>query len=68
MPIYEYQCSECQHITEELRSFSDESLNESRSACPNCNTVMSKVVSAVHGLVKGSKTPVKMSQHRLQGK
>lgn len=33
MPIYEYQCVECQHIEEVIQKVSDDPLLE----CPSCN-------------------------------
>lgn len=32
MPLYEYECRECQHSLEEIQSFSDEPL----TICPKC--------------------------------
>jgi putative FmdB family regulatory protein len=33
MPIYEYQCSECEHIEEVIQKISDEPL----TVCPSCH-------------------------------
>ncbi len=43
MPIYEYQCAECEHVEEVIQKISDEPL----SVCPACNKpALRKKVSA----------------------
>jgi len=43
MPIYEYQCAECEHVEEVIQKVSDEPL----SVCPACNKpALKKKVSA----------------------
>jgi len=43
MPIYEYQCVECEHIEEVIQKVSDDPL----SVCPACNkTALKKNVTA----------------------
>lgn len=51
MPIYEYQCSACQHRLEKLQKISDEPLQE----CPNCKqSTLEKLISAAGFQLKGS--------------
>ena len=51
MPIYEYQCRECEHKMEALRNISDEPLLD----CPACGKpALNKLVSAASFRLKGS--------------
>lgn len=51
MPIYEYQCSRCNHRLEALQKFSDAPLKE----CPGCGKLeLNKLVSAASFRLKGS--------------
>ncbi|PCH58371.1 MAG: transcriptional regulator [SAR86 cluster bacterium] len=51
MPIYEYQCRQCQHRLEALQKFSDSVLTQ----CPACDqTALEKLVSAPSFRLKGS--------------
>ncbi|QPM67534.1 FmdB family zinc ribbon protein [Atribacter laminatus] len=51
MPIYEYQCTECGNVFEELQSFSDKPITQ----CPLCKGRVRKLVSKGVGLsFKGS--------------
>ncbi|NLJ48233.1 MAG: FmdB family transcriptional regulator [Candidatus Atribacteria bacterium] len=51
MPIYEYQCTECGNVFEELQSFSDKPITQ----CPICKGRVRKLVSKGVGLsFKGS--------------
>lgn len=51
MPIYEYQCEECQHRIEKLMKLSD----EAPVICPKCNKpALKKMVSAAAFRLKGS--------------
>ncbi|MDD3714319.1 MAG: zinc ribbon domain-containing protein [Atribacterota bacterium] len=51
MPIYEYQCTECRNVFEELQSFSDKPITQ----CPICKGRVRKLVSKGVGLsFKGS--------------
>jgi len=51
MPIYEYQCTECEYKMEALRKISDEPLLD----CPACGKpALKKLVSAASFRLKGS--------------
>ncbi len=51
MPIYEYQCNECDHKLEALQKMSDEPLQE----CPDCGKQsLRKLVSAAAFRLSGS--------------
>ena len=51
MPIYEYQCSKCEHAFDELQKMDDEPLTD----CPECNkAALVKLVSAPSFRLKGS--------------
>lgn len=51
MPIYEYQCDDCDHKLEALQKMSDEPLEE----CPTCGKPsLRKLVSAAAFRLKGS--------------
>ncbi|MES2663468.1 MAG: zinc ribbon domain-containing protein [Pseudomonadota bacterium] len=51
MPIYEYQCTQCQHQFESLQKMSDPELTD----CPKCNqlNVLKKLISAAAFRLKG---------------
>ncbi|MDY6850886.1 MAG: zinc ribbon domain-containing protein [Thermodesulfobacteriota bacterium] len=50
MPIYEYQCKDCGHQSEELRKMSDPPLKK----CPNCGGRLQKLMSLNTFHLKGS--------------
>ena len=51
MPIYEYQCTNCEHTLEALQQFSDDPLTD----CPVCNeSKLKKLISATSFRLKGS--------------
>lgn len=51
MPIYEYQCTACNHALEALQKMSDAPLTE----CPQCGqSTLQKLVSAASFQLKGS--------------
>jgi putative FmdB family regulatory protein len=50
MPIYEYQCVACGHITEAWQKFSDAPL----STCPACGGALTKLISNCAFHLKGS--------------
>ena len=50
MPLYEYQCSRCQHRFEKLQRFSD----PPASSCPACGGPVSQVLSPPAIQFKGS--------------
>jgi len=51
MPIYEYQCTQCEHKLETLQRFSDAPL----VTCPSCGKdALTKLVSAAGFQLKGS--------------
>jgi putative FmdB family regulatory protein len=51
MPIYEYQCSKCNHQLEVIQKMSDEPLTE----CPECHqSTLTKLISAAGFQLKGS--------------
>jgi putative FmdB family regulatory protein len=50
MPIYEYQCDQCEHKLQILQKISEEPLKE----CPECNeTALKKLISAASFRLKG---------------
>ncbi|MBN2809545.1 MAG: zinc ribbon domain-containing protein [Deltaproteobacteria bacterium] len=49
MPIYEYQCEECEHTFDMLRKITDEPLKE----CPECGGPVNKLVSSTSFILKG---------------
>ncbi len=50
MPIYEYQCGECEHVFDALQKMSDEPLTD----CPDCGqSELRKLVSAPNFRLKG---------------
>ena len=50
MPLYEYECEECEHRFERIRKFSDEPL----STCPVCSGPVRKLASAPAIQFKGT--------------
>jgi len=50
MPIYEYRCSQCEKIIEEMQKFSDPPLTE----CPHCKGSLSRLLSRTSFQLKGS--------------
>jgi len=50
MPIYEYQCDECERVTEALQKLNDPPLSE----CPHCGGKLRKLLSAPSFQFKGS--------------
>ena len=51
MPIYEYQCDDCEHKLESLQKISDEPLKD----CPECGEPgLRKLISAVAFRLKGA--------------
>jgi len=51
MPIYEYKCTKCGHIFEELRSMAD----GEGATCPKCGAPAKKIFSGSVGFIfKGS--------------
>lgn len=51
MPIYEYQCSKCNHHLEVIQKMSDDALKE----CPECHQpCLTKLVSAAGFQLKGT--------------
>ena len=50
MPIYEYKCSKCGHITEMWQKFSDQPLGE----CEICDGSVKKIISQNTFHLKGS--------------
>lgn len=49
MPIYEYQCEECEHSFEILQKITAEPLQE----CPECGGAVHKLVSSTSFILKG---------------
>jgi putative FmdB family regulatory protein len=45
MPIYEYQCTNCNAVSEQLRSISERALD---TACPVCGAVAYRVMSSAN--------------------
>ena len=59
MPIYEYQCSICKKIEEELNS----SIQTQHSiGCLTCLQPMNRIISAPQGKVSGSTAPSRIRQ------
>jgi putative FmdB family regulatory protein len=50
MPLYEFRCSACDRVFEELRRAGD----ESAAACPDCGRPASRIVSLSAFALKGS--------------
>ncbi len=50
MPIYEYQCKQCQHRFEKIQKFSDKHVNK----CPECGGPIEQLISAPAVQFKGS--------------
>lgn len=50
MPIYEYQCDDCERVTEALQKVDDPPLGE----CPHCGGALRKLISAPAFQFKGS--------------
>ena len=50
MPTYQYECTSCGHQFEQIQSFSDEPIKH----CPECNSEVKKIYSAVGVVFKGS--------------
>jgi putative FmdB family regulatory protein len=42
MPLYEYECTQCQRHTEKIQKFSDPEI----TLCPDCGGLLERVVSA----------------------
>jgi putative FmdB family regulatory protein len=42
MPLYEYECTQCQRHTEKIQKFSDPEI----VVCPHCGGVLKRVISA----------------------
>ena len=63
MPLYEYQCSRCQHRFEKLQRFSD----PPASSCPACGGPVSQILSAPAIQFKGSGWYVTDYAHKSSG-
>lgn len=50
MPIYEYQCSDCNHSFEKKQSFQEEATAE----CPKCRAKARRIFKPVPIIFKGS--------------
>ncbi len=50
MPLYEYQCQQCQHRFEKIQSFSA----APETVCPRCGGVLEKLISAPAIQFKGA--------------
>lgn len=50
MPIYEYECQQCNQVTEAMQKFSDSPLTE----CPHCAGSLRKLISQSSFHLKGS--------------
>jgi putative FmdB family regulatory protein len=64
MPLYDYQCSKCEHIVEDAyQSIFEDPLVE----CPNCkeNQLCRIITGGVHVFVKGSSTPVDIRREEV---
>jgi putative FmdB family regulatory protein len=50
MPFYEYQCSQCEHITEVLQTLGD----DKAPACEKCGSADVKKVMSIAGVQKSA--------------
>lgn len=50
MPLYDYQCSKCQHVVEVRHGFND----TYAQACPACGGEFKRVISPAPVIFKGS--------------
>ena len=50
MPLYEYQCQNCQKVHEVIQKFSDEPMKQ----CPDCQGEVQKLMSLNSFALKGS--------------
>lgn len=50
MPLYDYQCSKCQHVVEVRHGFNDTYAD----ACPACGGEMRRIISPAPVIFKGS--------------
>lgn len=50
MPLYDYQCSKCQHVVEVRHGFND----AYAEACPACGGEMKRIISPAPVIFKGS--------------
>ena len=50
MPIYEYECKQCNQVTEAMQKFSDAPLTQ----CPKCKGNLKKMISQSSFHLKGS--------------
>lgn len=58
MPIYNFQCQDCNHIQEELLSSTE--LKENKISCEKCgSTKTTRIISRPNGFVKGTQTPTR---------
>ena len=64
MPTYQYACTECGHLFEQVQSFSDDAL----TVCPECAVELRKVFNAVGVVFKGSGFYRTDSRARLRGR
>lgn len=63
MPLYEYQCKQCNHLFERIRKFSDPPLTE----CPKCQGEVEQIISPPAIQFKGSGWYVTDYAHRSGG-
>lgn len=50
MPIYEYQCSKCGYIFEEVNI---NSITKLSTQCPHCGKIAPKIMSSSNFVIKG---------------
>jgi putative FmdB family regulatory protein len=50
MPLYDYQCSKCQHVVEVRHGFND----TYAEACPACGGELKRIISPAPVIFKGS--------------
>ncbi len=50
MPVYQYRCTACREVHEELQKVSDPPLTE----CPKCHGTLQKIIAPVGIIFKGS--------------
>ena len=63
MPLYDYECKNCEHIVEDAyQSIFEDPLVE----CPNCkeDKLCRIITGGIHGFVKGSTTPVQIRKDK----
>ncbi len=60
MPIYEFECIDCNNIQEEFLSLREIQLEDLKISCHKCGSrKINRIVTRANGLVKGTQTPTR---------